>query len=220
MSSAAGQDPLAPIVSASTTEIIAERLREAIATGVFRPGDQLTEASLAQGFGVSRGPLREAMQRLTQEGLLVGHRNRGLFVMGLDDAEVQDIYLAREAIEKTAIEQIVARGAAAEATSLLPFVERMTTADVESVSAADIDFHVALVQLSRSPRLVSMQATLITQIRMCLTRMQGSFQPSESRVEEHRDIVEAILSEDVPRAHQRLAGHMRDGLHRLLSTPP
>jgi DNA-binding GntR family transcriptional regulator len=72
---------IGPLVQESTPSIIAEKLRQAIAHGELKPGAQLGEAELARKLGVSRGPLREGMQRLTQEGLLVSIRNRGLFVI-------------------------------------------------------------------------------------------------------------------------------------------
>src|SRR5699024_3616258 len=74
---------LEPVVQESTPSLIARALRRGIADGSLAPGTQLGEAALARSLGVSRGPLREAMQRLTQEGLLVSHRNRGLFVADL-----------------------------------------------------------------------------------------------------------------------------------------
>ena len=67
----------------STPSIIADKLRQAIGHGELKPGAQLGEADLARKLGVSRGPLREGMQRLTQEGLLVSIRNRGLFVIDM-----------------------------------------------------------------------------------------------------------------------------------------
>ncbi|AKT50745.1 GntR family transcriptional regulator [Arsenicicoccus sp. oral taxon 190] len=207
--------PLAPIVQDSTPSLIAARLREAIATGVLGPGEQLGETALAASFGVSRGPLREAMQRLTQEGLLVSHRNRGLFVMELDPGEIRDMYLAREALERAAVEQIVGSGLAPEAASLLDIVSEMRGAEPEGAASADMRWHVALVRLARSPRLRSMHASMITQIRMCLTRMGDTYDGAERRADEHEQITRAILAEDLPRADALLREHMRDGLDRL-----
>ena len=97
---------LTPLVQESTPAIIARQLHEAIAGGDFPPGSQLTESGLAADLGVSRGPLREAMQRLTAEGLLVSYRNRGLFVVSMDDDEIRDMYVARTAVERAAIERL------------------------------------------------------------------------------------------------------------------
>src|SRR5215204_4789941 len=93
---------LEPVHFESTASIIARRLRRAIMYGSIPPGSQLTETELAAQFQVSRGPLREAMQRLVQEGLLRSERNRGLFVVELDDDDARDIYVARAAVEKAA----------------------------------------------------------------------------------------------------------------------
>ena len=211
---------LGPIVQDSTPTIIARRLREAVASGEFTPGQQLQEASLAARLGVSRGPLREAMQRLTQEGLLVSHRNRGLFVMKLDEATIRDIYLARGAIEPTAVRTIVTSGWRADATALLEVVDEMTAYDDDpanpDVSALDMRFHELLVGMSRSPRLILMHGTLLTQVRLCLAWMQGSYDTIDYRVREHADIARAILDGDPDLADRLLMAHMDDGLRRVL----
>ena len=115
----AARSALPPVVQESTPALIARILREAIADGRFPPGSQLVEQELARELNVSRGPLREAMQRLTQEGLLVGHRNRGLFVMELTEDAVRDMYLAREAVECAAVRRIVATGTGCRAAEAL-----------------------------------------------------------------------------------------------------
>src|SRR5437764_12480163 len=84
-----------PVNRESTAAIIARQLREAIMNGSLPPGAQLGETELAGQFRVSRGPLREAMQRLVSEGLLRSERHRGLFVSDLEPADIHDIYTAR-----------------------------------------------------------------------------------------------------------------------------
>src|SRR5919108_5496079 len=76
-------NPLGPLNPESMASIIARRLRAAIMYGSLPPGRQLNEAELAARFGVSRGPLREAMQRLVPEGLLRRDSYRGLGVLSL-----------------------------------------------------------------------------------------------------------------------------------------
>ena len=93
---------LEPVSRRSTAEIVADRIRAAIMRGTFAPGTQLGEVDLANRLGVSRGPLREAMQRLVAEGLLRSERHRGLFVRELGPDDVRDVYLARTAVERAA----------------------------------------------------------------------------------------------------------------------
>src|SRR5690625_7733170 len=124
--SSSGQ--LIPVPRRLTAEIIADQLRSAIMYGTISPGDQLGEAELAGQLGVSRGPLREAMQRLVQEGLLRSERHRGLFVRELEAEDVRDIYVARLAVERASCELIM-RGNRGEALARL-------TASLEQLVAA------------------------------------------------------------------------------------
>lgn len=98
---------LEPLQLRSTPALIADQLRSQILEGRFPPHTQLAEVELARQLQVSRGPIREAMQRLIQEGLLRAERNRGVFVveLGLDDA--RDVYLARGVIERAAAAIVV-----------------------------------------------------------------------------------------------------------------
>ena len=96
------REPLEPVVLESTPMTIAARIREAIASGVIPPGAQIGEAEFARQLAVSRGPLREGLQRLAQEGLVVAVRNRGHFVIEMTPENVRDMYVARAAVERAA----------------------------------------------------------------------------------------------------------------------
>ena len=74
-----------------TAQLIADQLREQIVQGVFAPGEQINESVLAAQLRTSRGPVREALQRLCQEGILVSRRNRGVFVLELTAHDVKEI---------------------------------------------------------------------------------------------------------------------------------
>ncbi|MEA5455125.1 GntR family transcriptional regulator [Sinomonas sp. JGH33] len=211
---------LQPIVQESTPSLIAAQLRGHIAEGALPPGAQLVEADIARELGVSRGPIREAIQRLTQEGLLVSIRNRGVFVAEFDDEDIRDIYEARTAVEKAAA-GILADGDGARAgAELLRQVERMDAAraagDDTAVSEADIAFHEKLVEMAASPRLSKMHATLLTETRMCLNRLQGRYDDESVRVEEHRGIAEAIRDGKRDLVMDRLDAHKDDAIARLL----
>ena len=91
---------------ATFASMVTERLRDSIVNGTLEPGSQLSEVELAHSFGVSRGPVREAIQRLVQEGLLRSEPHRGVFVPVLTDADVADVYLARAALESAALRRL------------------------------------------------------------------------------------------------------------------
>ena len=213
---------LEPVVQESTPSIIARKLRDAIAHGEVAPGSQLGEAELARELGVSRGPLREAMQRLTQEGLLVSIRNRGLFVIEMTDAEIRDMYVLRTAIESAACKLLVRADHAAAGNDLLDKVAAMedaaATGDRAAMSDADMAFHELLVALSGSPRLARVHSTLMTETRMCLTVLQESYRVDGDWIAEHRGIAEAVFNGDGPLTERRLSDHEEDALARLTNT--
>lgn len=210
---------LEPLEQQSTPSLIADKLRQAIGAREFKPGQQLSEAALAQKLGVSRGTLREGMQRLTQEGLLVSIRHRGLFVIEMTPDEVCDMYLAREAIERAAAAKILRGDHVAAGDALLEIVEQMTKARTPAEnSEVDIRFHIRLVELSDSPRLSRMHQTFITETQMCIHALDESYSVSDFRSEEHRAIAAAIKAGDRELTDELLIAHMDDALNRLI--PP
>jgi DNA-binding GntR family transcriptional regulator len=211
---------IGPLTQESTPSIIADKLRQAIGHGELKPGAQLGEADLARRLGVSRGPLREGMQRLTQEGLLVAIRNRGLFVREMTPDDVRDMYLAREVVERAAARKIIDGDHAEAGEVLLAIVEQMAGAATPSdVSELDITFHERLVQLACSPRLSRMHQTFITETRMCIHALDESYDKSEVREEEHSVLANAIRAGDRELADRALSAHMDDAIARLTGEP-
>lgn len=189
-------EELGPVHRETTSSIIADRLRTQIMHGTYGPGTQLNEAQLATKLDVSRGPVREAMQRLVQEGLLVNRRHRGVFVCELNADDIVDIYLARGAIERVAA-HIVAENADSESfAQLRTIVDQLDQiADDASwsvVADLDAEFHRTLVDASGSKRLIRMFRTLLTETRMCMSGLEWSYTMRRGLVEEHRELLDAI----------------------------
>ena len=212
-----------PVHQESTAALIARQLRDAIMHGRLEPGAQLSEADLSAQFGVSRGPLREAMQRLVQEGLLRSERNRGLFVMVLAEDDVRDIYAARSAVERAAATMVLRAGDPEALAELRSACAAMTKAakkkDMVGLSDADLRFHEVLVTQSGSPRLSRMHETLIVETRMCMTALQDKYRIPADVVVEHTAIVDAIEAKDEVLALRKIDEHMQDALTRLAPAP-
>ncbi|MFD4458074.1 GntR family transcriptional regulator [Nocardia sp. NPDC058480] len=208
-----------PVNQQSTAEMIADRLREAIMRGALAPGAQLGEADLATSFGVSRGPVREAMQRLVQEGLLFSIRNRGIFVIELTTDDVIDIYRARTALEGGALDLILDGRRDIAYAALQPSVAAMRltaeAGDAPGVSDADQAFHEALVTAADSPRLVRAARTLLIETRMCLGALQTTYPDLREQAREHVELREAIGTGSPERARALLVEHMDDAVRRL-----
>jgi len=215
---------LRPVVQQSTPMIIAAQVREAIAQGHFPPGSQMYETQLAEQLGVSRGPLREGLQRLTQEGLLVAVRHRGLFVVELTPENVRDMYLAREAIERCAVAVVVRERPAETADALDEVLARMEAAahvgDSHQLGESDIHFHEVLVAQSGSERLVRQHGTQVVEARICIQALGTSNEDDRHRLKEHRAIADAIRAGDADLADRLLRQHMVDAVQELMALAP
>jgi DNA-binding GntR family transcriptional regulator len=215
---------LGPLDRVPTASRIADQLREAVMSGALSQGAQVGEVNLAAQFGVSRGPVREAMQRLVQEGLLRSVPHRGIFVAALTDDDVRDIYDARQAIESAAIREIMRRGDTEKvARRLDTAVARMAAAgsrgEAAALSRADLAFHELLVAQSGSVRLRRMASTLLVETRMCMAALTETYVAPVHLVGEHAEIVRAIRCGDQARALAVLDDHMRDAVRRLTPAP-
>lgn len=210
---------LEPLVQESTPMMIAARIREAIASGVIPPGAQIGEAEFARRLAVSRGPLREGLQRLAQEGLVIAVRNRGHFVIEMTPENVRDMYVARSAIERAAAARAHELNPRGTSTLLLESVAAMKAAanqrDEAGVSTADIAFHRDLVRCAESPRLTRMHETLMAETRMCIHALTPTYAVGSLRVAEHRQIAKSFTKGDPHLTDQLLAHHMVDALVRL-----
>jgi DNA-binding GntR family transcriptional regulator len=210
---------LEPVLQESTPTMIAARIREAIASGAIPPGAQIGEAEFARKLAVSRGPLREGLQRLAQEGLVVAVRNRGHFVIEMTPENVRDMYVARAAVERAAAARAHQLNPQGTAKLLLKSVAAMKAAadqrDEPGVSTVDIAFHRDLVRSAESPRLTRMHETLMAETRMCIHALTPTYAVGSLRVSEHRKIARSFTAGDPELTDRLLIHHMNDALVRL-----
>ncbi len=210
-----GVQALSAIQSRPTAVIIADQLRESIISGAFGPGDQINEAQVAAQLNVSRGPVREALHRLVQEGLLLARPNRGVFVQELTMRDVAEVYEAREVIECAAAEIITkfddtTREITVDRLSVI--VERMHDAladqDWPKLSRIDLDFHTTLVRDAGNTRLARAYATLATEALICLSHFADAYPEQDEVIEGHREIIELVRIGDMEALHTALHAHL------------
>lgn len=221
----AGEDGLAALEGRPTSVLIANQLRERIIDGSFRPGEQIREAALVEKLHVSRGPVREALQRLSQEGLLVSHRNRGVFVLDLTVTDVEEIYAAREAIELAAAETVLTRDAdalAAIAKKLSKVVTRMAplvdAGDWRRLSELDLDFHLTFVKSAKNSRLSRIYTTLAAESRICIVNLEVSYPNADALVAEHQHLVDLLAAGDGTGLRNAIRQHMKSAVHDLTTS--
>ncbi|MFT4229933.1 MAG: GntR family transcriptional regulator [Microbacterium sp.] len=214
---------LSAINSRPTAVLIADQLRERIIDGSFGPGDQINEAQVANQLNVSRGPVREALQRLVQEGLLIGRPNRGVFVRELTLRDIAEVFEAREVIECAAAESIVAHSEAereelvAQLTSIAQRMQDPLDArDWSALSRVDIDFHTTLVDAGGNSRLTRAYQTLATEALICLAHFENTYPLPDRVVPGHLEIAELLRGTDMEAIHLALHQHLlveNDELH-------
>ena len=214
-------DVLEPLRRDSTPERIAAQLRTGIVTGRLAAGQALREVEIARQLGVSRGPVREAFQRLIQEGLLEAHPARGVFVLQLTADDIADLYLARGAVEIAAAQLLASSGnpttpaALADLAAALAELRAAPADDWDELSRLDLRLHEVLVRSTGSKRLARMFGTLAAETRLCMVALESFYPRRADLVTEHAEIVEAITQGDAAAATRLLERHMSDSVQRL-----
>ncbi|MET7328485.1 GntR family transcriptional regulator [Nonomuraea sp. NPDC005650] len=206
------QAPASKTSKRTLTEVVTGLLRDRILGGEFSPGTQMNEVELAAYFEVSRGPLREAMQRLVQEGLLVSYPRQGVFVPTLTREDLEDIFVARQAIEREALRRVTARGvSAALVAELEVIVARMRDAvghaDESALAALDLAFHRRLVHAAGSTRLDRLYGLIANEMQLCFRMIVDSYNDRSKLAAEHEQLLHVIASGDRPAAMALLDRH-------------
>ncbi len=215
---------MAALVFRSLPDQLAERLRERILAGTIEPGAPVRQDNLAAELGVSKIPLREAMARLEQEGLLRSEANRGYFVRELSTAEAREVYALRLKLEPPAAALAAAEADESDriaARAALDALDHAIAAHGEGTGALNRAFHLALVRPAR--QLVTLE--IIERLHILSERyVRKHLEPQgrDTRANrEHRDLLAAWLARDGDRVTALLHAHIaqtHDDLTRQLDT--
>ena len=192
-----------------------ESIKSDIISGELAQGNKIVESELALKYGISRGPLREAIHRLEQMKLILRVPHAGSRVVTLDIKTMQDIYTAREALEGMAA-RLAARHMSDEAIkSLHGLLDEHERAILESDGKAylqeegNIDFHHRIASASQNQWILeNLNGELYQLIRMC--RFQSGQQPSRpaTALDQHRQIAAAIEQRDEELAELLMRRHI------------
>ncbi|MEJ3745060.1 GntR family transcriptional regulator [Actinomycetes bacterium KLBMP 9797] len=192
-------------------QFVLTELRRAITAGRLRPGTAIRQDALAEEFGVSRVPLREALKTLQGEGLVSYQAHRGYFVETLSLDDLREAYRIREILEEEAVRRAEARLTGADLDRLDAAqreVERAAEAgDVLEMAAANRRFHMALFELAGMPRLVRLIKSLWDATDAYRSMYYGEGHHRSLVVEEHNAMLEALRRRDPDRAVRILDGH-------------
>lgn len=195
-----------------------EKLKKAILSRELEPGRPLVELELVKRLGIGRTPIREAIRRLREEGLVRLVGNKGAFVEHMGLTDIEDALFLRELLEIAAVHRGIAATPEERLKGMDSAFERFAQMGddfpKDECLAADVALHQLIVDSARSPRISKFHRQLADQIHF-LRYFQAS--RMRSSIPEHRAIIRALRRRNVAEAERALRAHMkkiRENLYR------
>jgi DNA-binding GntR family transcriptional regulator len=201
-------------------DVIREKIRTGIAEGTWGPGARLVERDLAEDFGVSRVPVREALRALESEGFIELLPRRGAVVRALTRSMVEDLFDIREVLEALAARLVAARidedGLAELAAAVQEGRRAVDTGDHTWAGSVNTAFHETLLRLSRNDSLRALLEPLTGRLRW-LFRQTTDHQRVQA---EHEQLLAALAMRDPEFAAAVALAHVRASRHMVLDCMP
>jgi DNA-binding GntR family transcriptional regulator len=194
-------------------------LRTQIVSGERLPGVRLNEVEIAAELGVSRGPVREAMQRLARDGLVRIESHRGAFVRALDAGEVRALFEVRASLECQAAALAAERAGADEVQtlrSLLASSRGMVEGESVPHYPERLDLHELIVRCSRNQALTRYLQLVNQELKLVRARSGFLAARAPQALDEHERVVEAIAVRDPDAAVAAMTTHMESALQSTL----
>ena len=206
---------VAPLVDTST---FADRAYAALKSVILsldiyeHPGDvRLDERQLASDLGISRTPVREAMAQLEREGFVRSVPRRGIYVVRKTRAEVTELITAWAALESMAARLITQNATDDEITELRQMFAKFENGELharlDEYSEVNIEFHQAIIRMSRNGVLISLAENLFTHMRMIRRKTIGERDRVDRSIRDHMHIIEALEARDTARAEHLVRDH-------------
>lgn len=198
--------------SADSGERAYKAIRKQLVEFKLKPDQRINEMALAKSLGVSRTPIREALNRLASEGFIALTPNRGFFFKALDIDALLDLYELRAVIECAAFTLMCERAADAERDRLVSFWEDAKVGyrerDPDDILVLDEAFHLLIAELSGNPEMVNQLKAINARIRF-IRRIQIQHVSHDfDMVNAHSKIVEAAMARDITAGTAMLKAHI------------
>jgi len=212
-------DQLSLVKHQSLTDLVGREIENLIFTGKLKSGDRINEKHLADRFGVSRAPIREATRALQPLGLVDIIKNRGVFVRSVNVKQVIDIFDIRVRLAGLAASDAARRMGDVADTVLTNLVKKMdVTNDAEKYLELNLEFHRQIFDLSGNERLSALDTSLGKEIRLFRVRGLRSGGGLAVSNQEHRGILSALRDRNPELAGRLFEQHVLAGRDRFLST--
>jgi DNA-binding GntR family transcriptional regulator len=220
MSESAGPFSTLHLELTSTVDRVADELRRAVFDGELESGTPLREVALAESLGVSRPTVREALGALVAEGLATREPNRGVSVSSPDPDSVHDICRARLVLEGAGVRRWPDADESlrdAVRTSLVGYTGAVRAGgSYQELNERHLAFHVSLVGLTGSPRLVAMAESLMVELKLALAQVDRIRRNAHNQADTHTHLVMLLERGDVEGASAFLVRHLEDAEASIL----
>ncbi|TDF92619.1 GntR family transcriptional regulator [Paenibacillus piri] len=189
-------------------------LKKQILEGQLQPGARLLVMDIAGTFQISQGPVREALERLKQEGLIISKPNKGSVVSDITSKEIKDIFVMREIIEGFAVKESVPLLDPADFEYLEHTIAEMDNAtrrnDMMHILGLDLEFHGFFYKRCGNHVALDMWKQMSTKVmRFMAMRISIHYLTNDKLVEEHFDLIRVLKQGDPLAAEQRFIQHMK-----------
>lgn len=205
---------------ASTVERVTEELRRAVFDGELESGTPLRELALAESLGVSRPTVREALTVLVAEGLATREPNRGVSVATPAADSVRDVCRARWVLEGAGVRawpdaDDVRRQRVRE--TLDAYISAVLDGgSYQELNERHLAFHVSLVELTGSPRLVHMAQGLMDELKLALAQVDRIRRNAHDQADSHEALVKLLEDDDIDAAYEFLRKHIDDAEDEII----
>ena len=210
--------------SPTLTEDAYKRIRQAIVDRSLAPGERVTESGLAQMLGVSKTPVREALVRLREVGLVRPDGQRGVRVVDLSSEVLDDVFEVREALELAGLDRVVRvagqRGLAELESAAANSIAAAQEGDDEAFARWDAAFHLELAKLSGNQHRLKLLRDTLDLIAAIRQGRESRLETHDSCAAAHAEIVDALRSGDVEATGERLRRHIGLSRQRSRAVPP
>ena len=212
-----------PVKSRTLSDEVAERLRDAIRSGSIQPGNRLVEQEVAEQLGVSRVPVREAIQTLVDEGIVRKSPHRGAYVYLPTRSEIDEISSLRVVLERFVVERVIHNWNPAHEDTLRRIVAAMRSASQEGdylrLYEQDYAFHCTLWEIADHSILLEIVSSLRTRLNRFLYEATSALPTEQAsrHVASHDEMIEILKGGDVAIAQAEITQHILAAKERILT---
>ena len=211
-----------PVDARTLRQSVTDAIRQAILQGDLLPGAQVNQAQIAEQLGVSRGPVREALGQLQEEGLITNVPYKGTFVTEITADYIRELYDVRRLIETFAVRQVSESMTTADREEFAAIMQAMAVAVAEQnmtrFAELDVQFHYQIIRSARHTLLLQSWRSIEMGVRRCSMLRHRIYNSTDAVFEMHREILAAVEAGQSAYAADLIGAHISVAAVRVLDS--